>query len=130
MNGDQSQDAARQNDAALLARSVERIEALLNSLEVSPDRKSRDAAREMVELLLDLQGLAFARISAMLSADEAGRATLSKLAANPHVGAMLLLHGLHPQDLEHRLRAAIEPWRERGVQVEIFSVDGSPQECV
>ncbi len=123
MSGDNSHTA----DAALLARSVERIEILLDALELSPDRKSREAAREIVELLLDLHGLAFARIGATLSADEDGQAMFRKLAANPHVGAMLLLHGLHPQELGQRLHAAIQsaPWRERGVEVELLGVDTS-----
>ncbi len=116
------------HDAALLARCVERIEALLDALELSPDRKSREAAREMLQLLLDLHGLAFARIASTLSADEAGRAMFCRLAANPHVGAMLLLHGLHPEDSAQRIRAALERdarWRERGVKVELLGADNS-----
>lgn len=58
--------------------------------------------------MLDLHGLALARIGATLAAAEGGVALLERLAADEPVRAVLLLHGLHPQPVESRVATAIE----------------------
>jgi hypothetical protein len=78
-------------------------------------------ARELMEVTLDLHGLALAQMTAAIIASEGGENLMQKLLATPHVRAILLLHGLHPEEPEQRLRQAIEAmreqWRKRGVDV-------------
>jgi Fe-S cluster biogenesis protein NfuA len=57
-----------------------------------------------------------------------GRALLDACARDEVVGGLLLLHGLHPLDVETRVRQALEqvrPYlRSHGGNVELLGVDG------
>ncbi len=87
--------------------ALRRIEALIASLESSVDPEAREIARSLLEVVLDLHGLALARVAAMVAAEPDGPSLLGRLAEDPHVRAVLLLHGLHPQEPAERIAAAV-----------------------
>jgi hypothetical protein len=87
-------------------QSLQRIEQLVGALDAIKDGQARTAARELLQAVLDLHGLALAKIAARLSASEEGRAIYARLSGDEHVKAVLLLYGLHPQPAEERIRAA------------------------
>ncbi len=83
--------------------------------------------REMVQALLDLHGTGLERLLEHIAeAGEAGRAILDSCVEDDVVGGLLLLHGLHPLDLEARLHQALEGVRpfvdSHGGNVELLGV--------
>ena len=92
-------------------RTGERIEELLASLR-SHGGAAADAAEELVRLLVGLYGDGLSHIVAAMTADgETGQAMLDSLAADPLVEGLLLLHGLHPLDVDARIQRALDQVR-------------------
>ena len=86
-----------------------RVEELLSALRANADGKVVAAAEELVGLLVGLYGDGLAVIVAGLSEQgEAGPAMLAKLAEDPLVESLLLLHGLHPLDVDARIQRALD----------------------
>lgn len=118
-----------QTDQGFLQR-IARIEGLIARIELWPDASVRDEVRELVQALLDLHGTGLAHmIEAINAAGEPGRAVLDTLARDDLVSSLLLLHGLHPVDLETRVMEALESVRphlhSHGGDVELLGiVDG------
>ena len=89
----------------------ERIEELLASLR-SQGGGAAATAEELVGLLVGLYGDGLSHIVAALRAEgEAGQALLAKLAGDPVVEGLLLLHGLHPLDVDARIQLALDQVR-------------------
>lgn len=86
-----------------LDRRVRRADALVRELEALPDEGARRSAVEAFRALLDLHGEALERLVELVGPDVAAR-----LAADPAVGGLLLLHGLHPVPFERRVQAALD----------------------
>jgi hypothetical protein len=80
---------------------IERVEALLDSLESFPPEQ-RETATELVQALLDLYGEGLARIVA------AGGPLPVE---DELVAHLLLLHGLHPVPLHDRVTGALDSVR-------------------
>src|SRR5262252_6743001 len=92
-------------------RTGERIEELLASLR-SQGGAAADTAEELVRLLVGLYGDGLSHIVAAMTADgETGQAMLDTLAADPLVEGLLLLHGLHPLDVDARIQRALDQVR-------------------
>jgi len=86
----------------------ERIEELLASLR-SSGGAAADAAEELVRLLVGMYGDGLAAIVAAVSeAGEPGLAIMDRLTADPLVEGLLLLHGLHPLDVDARIQRALD----------------------
>jgi hypothetical protein len=109
-----------------LSRTLRRLDALVEAVGTMRDPAGRETAREMLELVLDLHGLALARILSQAGKVSEGRALIETLAEDAPVRTIMLLHGLHPDDPETRLRkviAAMRPhWGVRGARVEIVEI--------
>jgi Fe-S cluster biogenesis protein NfuA len=89
-------------------RAGERIEDLLAALR-SQGGGAAATAEELVRLLVGLYGDGLTSIVAILAdAGEAGRAMLELLAADPLVEGLLLVHGLHPLDVDTRIQRALD----------------------
>jgi Fe-S cluster biogenesis protein NfuA/nitrite reductase/ring-hydroxylating ferredoxin subunit len=85
----------------------DRIEELLGTL--SADGRAGAAAEELVTLLVGLYGDGLARIVAALHDNgAAGSAVLDTLTEDPLVENLLLLHGLHPLDVDARIQRALD----------------------
>jgi Fe-S cluster biogenesis protein NfuA/nitrite reductase/ring-hydroxylating ferredoxin subunit len=78
----------------------ERIEQLLAGL---PPGRTRDTAEELVRLVVGMYGDGLARLTAEL--DET---TVRRLADDPLIGSLLLLHDLHPVDVDTRVQQALD----------------------
>jgi Fe-S cluster biogenesis protein NfuA/nitrite reductase/ring-hydroxylating ferredoxin subunit len=92
-------------------RTGERIEELLASLRSQSDAAA-DTAEELVRLLVGLYGDGLGHIvAAMTAGGEAGQAMLDTLTADPLVEGLLLLHGLHPLDVDARIQRALDQVR-------------------
>jgi Fe-S cluster biogenesis protein NfuA len=94
-----------------LEEALHRIDTLASALEQVADVGVREAARELLELVLDLHGLALARTLAIIASAENGRELVDRLAEDEQVRAALLLHGLHPEPIEARVGKVLEGLR-------------------
>jgi Fe-S cluster biogenesis protein NfuA len=96
-------------DPQALARDTVRVEGAIRALEALSDPRAREQAQELVQVILDLHGAGLARLLELVSAaGAAGQSILESLADDEQVRGLLLLHGLHPQDLESRVQRAVE----------------------
>ncbi len=86
----------------------ERIEELLARLR-SADGGAAAAAEELVRLLLGLYGDGLSHIMDALTAEgAAGDAVRDRLLADPLVESLLLLHDLHPLEVDVRIQRALD----------------------
>ena len=84
----------------------ERVERLLAALRSAPG-DSGAAAEELVRLLVGLYGDGLARIVAILREADGDR-SVTALAGDPLVESLLLLHDLHPLDVDARIQRALD----------------------
>jgi Fe-S cluster biogenesis protein NfuA len=104
-----------------------RIEELLHALDGIADEGARAQARELVEALLELQGAGLERaLELIYESGPAGQGMIDALGHDELVASLLLVHGLHPLDLESRVRHALEAVGPRlaqhGGSVELLGV--------
>jgi hypothetical protein len=115
------------NDAASLGENLRRLGELTAALDSIGNEPAREAGSNLLRLVLDLHGVALARMAAMIAGADNGRALIEAMIADPYMRAVLLLHGLHPQEPGERLRAAIErlnpAWIERGFRIGLLGVE-------
>lgn len=105
-----------------LERRLERIDPLVEQLEAAADPASKAAAKELVQILMDLHRSGLERIiELMQQSGQAGEALLARLGRDTVTRSVLLLHGLHPVDVETRVREALQ---SHGDSVELLSIDG------
>jgi Fe-S cluster biogenesis protein NfuA/nitrite reductase/ring-hydroxylating ferredoxin subunit len=86
----------------------DRIEGLLQELGGVAGPRVRANAEELVRLLMELYGSALARILEIV--DDTGPAVeiYDRLAADDLVASLLVLHGLHPLNVETRIARALD----------------------
>jgi Fe-S cluster biogenesis protein NfuA len=106
---------------------MERIEILLREVERISDPGARACTRELVQAVLDLHGAGLERALEHIAAvGDAGLGLIDVLARDDLVGSLLLLHGLHPLDVETRVRQALDKvrpsLRSHGGEVELLGV--------
>jgi Fe-S cluster biogenesis protein NfuA len=90
-------------------KAGERVEALLAELGSQAGPQVAATAEELVSCLVELYGAGLAEIVRIIGEDaEDGPRLMAKLAADPLVESLLLLHDLHPLPVADRVRRAIE----------------------
>jgi Fe-S cluster biogenesis protein NfuA len=108
-------------------RQTGRIEELIRKLETSADPGSLETARELVESLMELYGAGLARLTEIIARKgSAGREILDELGRDELVGNLLAANGLHPMDIETRVRQALDRLRPRlhaQGSVELLGID-------
>lgn len=83
-----------------------RIDTLLEELEQGAPPGVMGRVSELLRCLMDLYGEGLARVVAALDED-----TLRRLADDDVVGSVLVLHDLHPDDVETRVQRALDQVR-------------------
>jgi Fe-S cluster biogenesis protein NfuA len=95
-------------DTALQKR-LQRIGEILEQLESAADPNARAIAKELVESLMALHGAGIERILEIAAnSGEAGESIIRKCGRDELVSSLLLLYGLHPENLNARLTRALE----------------------
>jgi Fe-S cluster biogenesis protein NfuA/nitrite reductase/ring-hydroxylating ferredoxin subunit len=111
-----------------LQERVARMETLLAEIETLADPNARAKAAEVVQVLLELYGEGLARMMEVVAQGDEGETTFEAFAEDELVSSLLLLHGLHPQDVETRVVRALEEVRpylqSHGGNVELLGVEG------
>jgi Fe-S cluster biogenesis protein NfuA len=108
---------------------TERIEELVNKLERVSDPELHTAALELVQSVMELHGAALEHVLEVLSQSGEGDRVIGKLVEDDLVASVLLLHGLHPEDMETRVLRGLDKVRpflqSNGGDAELVSiVDG------
>jgi Fe-S cluster biogenesis protein NfuA/nitrite reductase/ring-hydroxylating ferredoxin subunit len=89
----------------------ERVEELIAGL-TAAGGPAAAAAEELVSLLVGLYGDGLSHITAVLAqAGPDGAALLTKISEDSLVGSLLLLHDLHPLDVDARIQRALDEVR-------------------
>jgi Fe-S cluster biogenesis protein NfuA len=117
------------DDRELTERAAQ-IGSLLERIESLPDPALRATAAEVLQGLLVLYGEGLARMLAIVRQRDdpaAGAALLDAFAADELIAHLLLLHDLHPVDVETRVARALAEVRpylqSHGGNVELLGVD-------
>ncbi len=114
-------------DAREFQARMQRLDQLLDEVEESADPEFAARVREIVQAILDLHGTGLERILGYLDdGGEPGAVTLEACARDEVISGLLLLHGLHPDELEERVAQALEQVRpalkSHGGNVELLDV--------
>ena len=111
-----------------LQERVARMETLLGEIEALKDPNARSKAAEVVQVLLELYGEGLARMMEVVAEGGESEKTFEVFAGDELVSHLLLLHGLHPLDVETRVVKALEEVRpylqSHGGNVEFLGVEG------
>jgi Fe-S cluster biogenesis protein NfuA len=108
----------------VLQQRVQRIGEIVEQLESASDPRARAVAKELVESLMALHGAGLERILE-IAADSgaAGESLIRKCAHDELVSSLLLLYGLHPENLSTRVTRALEKLRNH-LETHGAKVDG------
>jgi Fe-S cluster biogenesis protein NfuA len=110
-----------------LRERVQRIGDLVQDIEAIADPALRANTKELVQSLMDLHGAAIERAMEILAdAGEPGMNLIDKLGRDPLVSSLLVLYGLHPEELETRVLEAVDrvkpSLRKQGCEVEVLGL--------
>lgn len=109
-----------------IQKQLARIEQLINALDSTPDSPASIQARELVQTLLEIHGAGFEQTLEAIYDSAGGQELIDRLAENPLISSLLILHNLHPVDLETRVRRALDSVKPRlglhGGDVELLGV--------
>ena len=87
---------------------VRRIETLVRRVELFADPESREIAEQLMQAVLDLHGVGLEKMMDLVfESGTSGEAILRRFANDSLVSSLLVLHGLHPDDLETRVRQVL-----------------------
>jgi len=106
---------------------VEQLNALVEELEQHPDTEAREKALDLVQIVLELHGDALRRMLAILNSLPDKDQILTRIGDDDVIRAILLIHGLLPEELHTRVAAAVSELRpyliSQGCDVELLGVD-------
>jgi hypothetical protein len=107
---------------------LESIEVVIRQIEGTSDPNVRTAARELVQLVMELHGAGLERILEILRSNgESGQSLLGSIGRDDMVSSLLVLYGLHPLSMEERVHGAIEKanrqMRSRDGSVELVGIE-------
>jgi hypothetical protein len=110
--------------------SAEEIEGLVRQVEALPDPNARAIAIKLVRAVMEFHASAVARMLEIVSQGANGEAAVQSMVQNETVASMLALHGLHPDDVETRVRRAVDSldrfFETRGASISLAGFhDGS-----
>ena len=125
--GDETAEDAKADHSGALRATADRIETLLEASSAG-GTAARARAEELVASVSGLYGAGLARVLEILH--ETGRLdddVLAAFAGDDLVASLLLVHDLHPYDVETRVRQALDTVRpylgSHGGDVELLGVD-------
>ncbi len=100
--------------SAEFQEQVKQLGKLIAEFDRMPDSPQKTACKQLVQLLMDVHGAGLERMMEIVfESGSAGPATIDTLGKDATTGGLLLLYSLHPDDLETRVRNAMEILRPR-----------------
>jgi Fe-S cluster biogenesis protein NfuA len=110
---------------------MQRIGGLVQEIDSIADPAVRAATKALVQSLMDLHGAALEKtLDIVADAGESGMSIIDRLGRDSLVSSVLILYGLHPEDIQSRVVKAVDrvrpQLRKQGCEVELLSVkDGA-----
>jgi len=110
-----------------LREDMQRVGGLVQEIESIADPALRAATKELVQSLMDLHGAALEKaLDIVADAGGPGMSIIDRMGGDPLVSSVLILYGLHPEDLETRVLKAVDKvrpqLRKQGCEVELVGV--------
>ncbi len=107
---------------------IQRIDELTRKVETMPDPEARADAVELLQSLMEFHGAGLERMLEIAAeTGAAGQSIIDDFARDELISGMLLLYGLHPLELETRVRQALDKVRpslaSHGGDVELLSIE-------
>jgi hypothetical protein len=107
---------------------IDRIEELVHRAESIEDPKFRSIAVDLLEAVLSFHAAGLERMMEIAaSSGPAGEAIIDRMAADDLVSSVLLMHRLHPDDIETRVNHAVEKLQRlfgsRGAGVSLLAIE-------
>ena len=107
---------------------MQRIGGLVQEMESIADPAVRAATKGLVQSLMDLHGAALEKaLDIVAEAGEPGMSIIDRMGRDSLVSSVLILYGLHPDDLETRVVKAVDKvrpqLRKQGCEVELLGVN-------
>lgn len=101
-------------DQANFQQQAQKIGELVHEMETFADPAARSKAKELVQVLMDLNGAGLERIlEIVFQSGEPGARLIDDLAQDPLVSSLLILYGIHPEDLQTRVERKLEQIRSK-----------------
>ncbi len=115
-------------DARDFQDDMQRIGGLVQQIDSIADPAVRAATKDLVQSLMDLHGAALEKaLDIVAEAGEPGMDIIGRLGRDSLVSSVLILYGLHPEDLETRVAKAVDrirpQLRKQGCEVELLGVN-------
>jgi Fe-S cluster biogenesis protein NfuA len=115
-------------DDSDLRGEMQRIGELVQEIESIADPAVRAATKNLVQSLMDLHGAAMEKaLEIVAEAGDQGMTVIDRMGREPLVSSVLILYGLHPEDIESRVVRAIDKvrpqLRKQGCEVELLAVN-------
>jgi hypothetical protein len=109
---------------------VQQIGERVQQLGSIGDPTTRAKATELVQLLMELHGSAVERmLEVIFQSSNTGAKVIDELGEDPLVGSLLILYGLHPEDVQMRVEKKMKQVRSQlfkmGAEVTSIAVTGS-----
>ncbi len=110
-------------------KRVQKIGSLVQDLESIADPASRSAAKELVQSLMDLHGTGLERIlEVVFESGESGPRIIDELGQDSLVSSLLILYGLHPDELQTRVERKLQQIESKlhkmGAEAKLVSING------
>jgi Fe-S cluster biogenesis protein NfuA len=114
-------------DSRDFREDMQRIGGLVQEIEAIADPAVRAATKGLVQSLMDLHGAALEKaLDIVAESGEPGMGIIDRLGRDALVSSVLILYGLHPEDLETRVLKAIDrvrpQLRKQGCEIEMLDV--------
>jgi Fe-S cluster biogenesis protein NfuA len=115
-------------DARDFQDDMQRIGGLVQQIDSIADPAIRAATKDLIQSLMDLHGAALEKaLDIVAEAGEPGMDIIGRLGRDSLVSSLLILYGLHPEDLETRVAKAVDrirpQLRKQGCEVELLGVN-------
>lgn len=109
-----------------IQKQLAHIEELIGALDARPDSPVSIQARDLVQTLLEIHATGLEQALEVIHERPDGQELIDLLAENPVISHLLVLHNLHPLDLETRVCRALDSVKPRlglhGGDVDLLSV--------
>ena len=116
------------SDSKELQNRIQRIGGLVQEIESIADPSVRASTRELVQLLMEFHGAGLDRaLEIVAKTGDPGLRLIEELGRDPLVSSLLVLYGLHPDDVETRVKRAVGQVRPKvqrnGGEVELMGIE-------
>jgi Fe-S cluster biogenesis protein NfuA len=106
---------------------IQRIGELVQEIESTEDPAQRATTKNLVQALMNLHGAAFEKaLEIVADSGDQGKTIIDRLGRDSLVSSVLVLYGLHPEDLQTRVVKAVDrirpTLRKQGCELELVSI--------